>query len=294
VLVLLFILGVVGLMLFALWPSGHGTRVVGVLAPIALALILCLAGDRRRSWAGGLFWIGAAALVSVGAWWFVPTTSGLSLWNAGVEADRHVAELGALAAGDTRGYEAGNPARGELVAQFPEFESRLRAAEDAWVERTVAAALQEAESLLKTEPLRASRQLRELADALAPSDRHAGAREQLREGRWRAVYACLEQLRREARGLIAQERYAQAAEAATRLEEALSGELADLNRDPGLAERLRREVRKAPEGDTTLAQHIQQQEDRSIDGQAPAVQLARLRESYHFLADLARQAGRRE
>jgi hypothetical protein len=123
--------------------------------------------------------------------------------------------------------------------------------ERAWAERTITAVVKEVDPALKQKPDQASTRLRQVAHDLAAVGDYPSAQSQLLAARRRAAQARLELARQELRALIAADRFAEAASTAAKL--------------------------------TT-----------DWDAEARALDLAndftRLRDSYAFLADLARQA----
>jgi hypothetical protein len=87
-------------------------------------------------------WVLAGAVAAVLGWWFMPTTRGLSLW----EARSRLAEARALPTGDRSAYEQGLGARREVSEQFWTLRADMQAAELDWGRRTVDQALTELES----------------------------------------------------------------------------------------------------------------------------------------------------
>jgi hypothetical protein len=138
---LLVVLGI-GLVLlaviaFAQLPSSHAPRILIALLFIGLGAGAAISTARPWGWRVRLSCLGTGVGLAAVAWWFVPTTEGLSLWSAQREADRLVAELEALPACDTAAYLKGAAEREQLIAQFSGYRQLLRQAADAWIERSV-------------------------------------------------------------------------------------------------------------------------------------------------------------
>src|SRR5262249_42524063 len=118
VLVALTLPALVGIVLL---PTGHFTRVLGVLAVVELASAFAILFFRRRRWKAGLGCVGAGLVLAVAAWFLVPTSQGLSLWSAYGEVERLTAELDELPPGDMGGFTKGAGERADLVKTFPQF-----------------------------------------------------------------------------------------------------------------------------------------------------------------------------
>jgi hypothetical protein len=224
-----------------LLPAGHWPRLGAVLLAVGLGVGLAL---RRPGWRARGGWVLAGLIVAAGAWWLVPTTAGLSLWQAQREAGRQAEALRALPADDFAGYEEGRQRRAEVTALFPQLGGALAEAERAWVEDSADTAVAEAERL--REPLRACLRLQEAERALRRCTADESALDRLRSARRQALGKCLEALRR--RVLEAQE--------------------------PGRFEAALR-----------LARWLEQEVEPE-----PGIDLKRVRQSYEFLAELARRA----
>jgi hypothetical protein len=299
-------LAVTGVVWVARTPWVHASRILAVLLVVALALRPLVPTVRRNDWPLACFWATVGTVLALLAWWMVPTTEGLSLWTAGQEADRHAATLETLPADDLKGFQEGHTARQRLVGQFPEFGPRLadaelawgkgaiqaaagevekvpagefggyRAgrparealrqefgslrqpldeAERAWLEGTVTAVLTATAPLLKSDPLQASRRLRQAATDVAECGDYPSAQDRLLAARKQAVAAGLNAAKRQGRALVGADRYQAAAQAANRLQEDFGDEVAAVGM---------------------------------------TAEFGQVRQSYEFLADLARQAGKRD
>jgi len=127
-----------GAVAFKLLPRNHVPQIISVVVLLGLGLALGISAARNRS---GLFRVvlvlaglGAAAA----AWWFVPTTGGLSLFAAQREAERVTAELESLPAGDSARFLELEEASQQLVEQFPEYKDPLEKLSNQWRERSEA------------------------------------------------------------------------------------------------------------------------------------------------------------
>src|SRR5262249_4726235 len=122
--VLLLNLVALGLIAFKKLPFSQAPQILSVLLLVALGLGAGITWARNRHWVIRLTLVAAGIGLAVAAWWFVPTTGGLSLWMAEQEAGRCLAELENLPIGDADAYQKNLDAREETVAQFPGFQTR--------------------------------------------------------------------------------------------------------------------------------------------------------------------------
>jgi len=139
---LLLFVGFAGIIVLAIMgyqklPAGHDLRLLSSLGFLAVGLVLALAVARKQSWLVRLFLLLIALAAADACWWFVPTAKGLSLWTARQVSDKTVEELNALAACATVQFRQGQPARKDLLAQFPAFAPAIHEAEKAWRERSI-------------------------------------------------------------------------------------------------------------------------------------------------------------
>jgi hypothetical protein len=118
------------------WPPGHVTRVVGVVVPLALGLWAGIWLARRRTGFARLVLILAGGGLAGLAWWFVPTTGGLTLQAAQSERDHLLAELEALPLGDIARYTAIRSQSQKLANQFPLLGAEVQQAETSWLDRS--------------------------------------------------------------------------------------------------------------------------------------------------------------
>jgi len=152
----------------------------------AIALVgFALSG--RYSWHTRLTGMVIALALAGFALWFVPTGHGVSLWSA----YRRIEELRALPAGDVAGYQHGAVARRRLVREFPSLAPDVSEAEQAWLRRTVAAAIEDSDRRLDKDPDAALAQLHQLYKDLSRLEHYASVRKDLESARRRAVQACL-------------------------------------------------------------------------------------------------------
>jgi hypothetical protein len=184
---------VAGVWLSVNLPPTNWTRIVGILLPPGVAVLLGIVLGRRR-WAVYLVWLCLAAGLSALAWWFVPTTQGLTFWDA----TRRLAQLEEVATNDRTAFLSRHAACVEVADQFPYLAKTVEAIRERWAADTVKAALAEAQSQLPGDPAGASRQLRQLQDDLLRvgyfSDQQGGANPSLGVARDRAA---LRQARRQ-------------------------------------------------------------------------------------------------
>jgi hypothetical protein len=132
---------------------------------------------------------------------------------------------------------------------------RIRLWQANWVGRTVDAALKETDRLVKTDPVQASKQLIRLSQNLEELGKFPDLQRRILDGRRQAVQASLETTRQDVRSRIAADRFQEAANRADHLVRELGEE----------------------------AQAVGLQEE-----------IVKFRDSYRFLADLARQAGKQD
>jgi hypothetical protein len=130
----LLLLGVIA---FTQLPFSHAPRILSALLLVGLGAGTAISAGRPWGWRLRLSCLGAGVGLAALAWWFVPTTEGLSLWSAQRGADRLAAELEAVPAGDTAGYLKGSTERERLIAQFSDYRTLLQRPADAWMERSV-------------------------------------------------------------------------------------------------------------------------------------------------------------
>jgi hypothetical protein len=128
---------IIALIAAAQVPEGHFTRVLAVYLALALAWLAGTALMRKQKWLAGLWWLTGGGIAAVLAWWFVPTTGGVSLWAAQREANRLVAALEAQPAEEIDGLQSGQAERTQLWLSFPQFRPHMQEAESNWASRAV-------------------------------------------------------------------------------------------------------------------------------------------------------------
>src|SRR5262249_41208492 len=94
----------------------------------------------------------------------------------------------------------------------------LDACEEDWAKRTAQVATAAAAELSKKDPAQATTHLRKAADVLATVGKFPAANATLLDGRRRAGVARLEAVRRQAKALVAKDRFIEASELAERFE----------------------------------------------------------------------------
>jgi hypothetical protein len=182
---MLCVLGVLCLDSVGWYRVTHIPRLV-VLGASA-GLFAGMAFNRRRSWYTRLTWMaGALALAGI-ALWFVPTTQGVTLWSAYQRID----ELRAMPTGDVAAYQRGEARRRTLVKEFPSFATDVRAAEQAWLRRTVDEAIESCDRQLDKDPDAALARLHQLDKDLSLMEHYPSVKKELESARRRAVQACL-------------------------------------------------------------------------------------------------------
>ncbi len=165
-----------------------GTHAPRLLMLVAATLLAVMAFDPSRSWSKRRAWMVAANAFAGIALWFVPTMHGVNLWSA----YRQIEELRALPAGTVAEYQRGAAVRRTLMEDFPSFAADVKAAEQAWLRRTVDEAIENADRQLDTDPGAALAHLRQLDKELSSELKHyASVRKELESAHRRAVQACV-------------------------------------------------------------------------------------------------------
>lgn len=168
------------------WLRGtHAPRLMALGA--SAGIFVGMAVNHRRGWHRRLRGMAIALALAGIALWFVPTLRGVNLWSA----YRQIEALRGLPAGAVAEYQRGAAARRTLVEEFPSFAANLRAAEQAWLRRTVDEAINKADRQLDNDPDTALAQLHQLDEQLAPLEHYASVRKELEAARRRMVQACL-------------------------------------------------------------------------------------------------------
>lgn len=145
------------------WLGGsHFFRVVVTLLAVTVGFTFALAPAAQRTWSTRLGWMATGLALAGMSAWFVPTLSGTNLWSA----YRQVEELRTLPAGAIAEYQRGAADRGILVEEFPSFAPDVRAAELAWLRRTVDEAIENAERRADLDPRGALAELQQLNQEL--------------------------------------------------------------------------------------------------------------------------------
>jgi hypothetical protein len=197
------LLGILGLVGLGWFGGTHLPRVAIALLAVAAGLTLGISVARRRSWYVRLGWIAGGLAFAGLAGWFVPTAGGVSLWSA----YQHVDELNALPAGDVAAFIRGAPDRKEVVAEFPSFAEDIAAAEQAWVRRSVDAAIEDADRQIDIDPAQALARLHQLNAELSRTEHYALVRGDLEAARRRALQASLKAAREEVEGLMEKKQF---------------------------------------------------------------------------------------
>jgi hypothetical protein len=231
---LLLVLIVLGLVGGGWLGTSHLARLFFALLVIGLSAGVALLLAPATRWGVRLAWVLGGLAVAALAWWFVPTSSGVSLFRA----HRYLATLESLPAGEVAEYVRDRPLRKALVRGFPLLEPEVAAAEKRWLQRTVDAAIEEADEGRDSDPAQASMDLRELALQLSPLEHFHIIVEPLREARLRAFRARLTAVRKEIEGLLAKDRLVEVGTSAERRTEELRSEAQALDVETEVTDRL--------------------------------------------------------
>src|SRR5579884_146351 len=154
---------------------------------ICAALLGGIVLYHRQGGHARLIWMVIVLALAGIALWFVPTIHGVNLWSA----YRQVEELRALSPGDVAAYQRGAMARRTLVEDFPSFAADVKAAEQAWLRRTVDEAIENADRQLDKDPDAVLVGLHQLDKQLSQLEYYGLVRKDLESARRRAVQACL-------------------------------------------------------------------------------------------------------
>jgi hypothetical protein len=127
----------VGLIAWKKLPPSHLPQITAMLVALALGLGLGISLARHWGWFVRLFWVLVGVGAAVAAGLFVPSTGGMNLWHALRQGKQLVEELNGLPPGDTPRYQEILAAKGNLVAQYPEFQEYFHGPGAAWVGRSV-------------------------------------------------------------------------------------------------------------------------------------------------------------
>src|SRR5262249_46237714 len=132
------------------------------------------------------------------------------------------------------------------VRQFPSLKARAEQTEQDWFNRFMDVTIDRSEKLLVTDPHRASAQLQELDWELQLKHKtwYSRVRVRLHDARRRAARAVLDAGEKECKGLVAKERFQEAAKAGDRLQTTLGNEAKAFGLEEDL-NRIRERVEKA-------------------------------------------------
>lgn len=142
--------------------GGHFWRFAAAAASAWLGFFAGASLLYRSSWLPRVGTIACGVASCVLCYMFLPTSGGLSWW----EARNRLVALEKLAPGDLEGFRASGPARAKLLREFPAWKGDLNRAETAWARRTVQAVNAEAQS---SDARKAMRRVEEAEKALATS-----------------------------------------------------------------------------------------------------------------------------
>jgi hypothetical protein len=125
-----------GAIAYKLLPQNQLPQIVSIVVVVGLGLVLGISAARNRSWFLRAALVLAGFGAAVAAWWFVPTTGGLSLYAAERAADYLSAELQALPPGDSARFFELEETRNQLAEEFPEYNPRLEELAEQWRKRS--------------------------------------------------------------------------------------------------------------------------------------------------------------
>jgi hypothetical protein len=130
--VLVLNLVAVGVIAFKLLPRNQLPQIISVVVLAALGLSLGISAAHNRHW----FVRAVIVLLGLGgaaaAWWFVPTTGGVSLYTAQRDAARLCAELEDLPAGDSARFLEIDNEFYPVLREFPEYRPRFEQLRGRW------------------------------------------------------------------------------------------------------------------------------------------------------------------
>jgi hypothetical protein len=183
--------------------GNHVTRVLLAALTCWLGLVVgvCLASGRRWFVRVGLVLLGF--LVAGVGWVLVPTTGGVSLW----EAYRRLAAFRAIPPGDLQAFNQQAGERDQLVEEFPDFRKEIRGLVYRWVLATVRQGLEKAEEMQEKDPLAAVRELRRLETSLPTGDSLQHVVAELTDARRKLTLDQLTRGEQEVQELFDQKRY---------------------------------------------------------------------------------------
>jgi hypothetical protein len=147
-------------------PLSHWPRILGTAAPLATAIVLGFIWRRSPRIVAHLVGLAVAVVTAFAAYWFVPTTAGISRWST----DQQVAALEATPARDLTELQRRRGLAQRATIEFAGPQPRIDAALVGWLSRSTDACLSEVEALKREE---------RFADAEARIDDMGGIFEQV-------------------------------------------------------------------------------------------------------------------
>jgi hypothetical protein len=160
----------------------------------------------RFGWLSRVGTVLAGAVVALGCFMFLPTTGGLSWW----EARNRVVALETLPAGDLAGFQAGTQGRAEVLREFPAWKRDLTTAEAQWVRRTALSVVAEARDLSRTDARKAMERIEAAERAVAVTSTAGSFHPDLRDAWDHARDARLREIDDAATALADKSRYIEA------------------------------------------------------------------------------------
>ena len=166
----------------------HVSRVAATAFLLWLGLFFALIVMRKHQVRTRLLTVAAGVLTAGVAWIFVPTTGGVSLW----QAHRELAAVRHLPEDDPAGFLSGAKSRGLAASEFPALKDDFQLAEGAWGQRFWAAEAERIEQLRPEDPLEAMKQLRDVRDILYSTPGFSVVLDSLTEARREALLSHLD------------------------------------------------------------------------------------------------------
>jgi hypothetical protein len=226
------LLVVLGLVVLGGLGGEHLPRVFFACLSAGAGWVVGVSLARRRPLRVRMGWVAAGLLGALAVRWFMPTTDGVSLWDAA-----RMASATDFAPGDN----AQRYRRTVAERRFPEYAGEIAAAESAWLRRRVDGAIRDADRLLLEDPVRASESLRGLARELCRLQRWGEVRNTLLTARQRVVLDAVKAVHAELEAQLNRGDPAGVADTAGRLVDAPDG-LATEAREVGVWDDARRQL----------------------------------------------------
>jgi hypothetical protein len=237
---LTFLLLLVALIVWAANGAGHASRVGSALLVVWLGVLLAWPAGRRRRWYTRLGFAGLGLAGMAACWLWVPTTGGVSLW----QAEGVVEQTRRLAPDDVAGFQAGAAERAQVSREFPRIGNEIRLVERSWFGRLARQEIDQAERERTGNPAAAGERLRKLHSLLQGTEAYSSLYPQVQRARQQTLEARLARLSARLEELTRQGRYTAVIEEAHRAENELTVEAREVQRQTLLQSRLQNVRRK--------------------------------------------------